>query len=241
MGGLRTTAWSFTIIHEYPVPKSPKDVDGLMTFAGYDMMTLICHFLFDQKYPDSDIPGSDIDLCLCPWVSGRVSVYCSAIATYYAPSDLSGIGGVYWEQIWVTPAWNRGESSAPRYNCILVQVSPEDSRFSSMQVVCVWLFFSIKHDNNTIPCALVEWYETIGNSPDKNIGIWVVKPEYTASRQQRVAATIHLNSVVRGVHLIPVYRKQKISHKHTYSTTLNNFQQFYVNKYIDYHAFKTMY
>lgn len=204
-------------------------------------MTLIRRFLFDQKYPDSDIPGSDIDLRLCPRVSGRVSVYRSAVATYYAPSDLSGIGGMYRERIRATPAWNRGESSAPRYDCILVQVSPEDGGFSSMQAARVRLFFSIKHDNNTIPCALVEWYETVGNSPDKNIGMWVVKPEYTASRQRRVAAVIHLDSVVRGVHLIPVYRKQKISRKHTYSTTLNNFRQFYVNKYIDYHAFETMY
>jgi len=204
-------------------------------------MALIRRFLFDQKYPDNEIPGSDINLSLCPRFSGTVSVYHSAVATYYAPSDASGVGGMYRERIRATPAWNRGEFSTPRYDCVLVQVSPEDNGFRSMQVARVRLFFSIKHDNNIIPCALIEWHETVGNGPDKNIGMWVVKPEYTANRQRRVVAVIHLDSVVRGVHLIPVYRKQQISRRHTYSTTLNSFQRFYVNKYIDYHAFETMY
>ena len=90
---------------------------------------------------------------------------------------------------------------------------------------------SIKHDNSVIPCALVEWYKTIGNAPDKTVGMWVVKPEYMANRQWRVAAIVHLDSMVRGVHLIPAYQKQQISRKPTYSTTLNEFKRFYVNKY----------
>jgi hypothetical protein len=165
-------------------------------------MVLIRRFLFDQKYPDNEIPGSDISLNLCPWFSGAISIYHSAVATYFAPSDASGVGGMYWERIRATPAWNRGESSVPRYDCVVVQVSLEDNGFRSMQVARVRLFLSIKHNNDTFPCTLIEWYETIGNSPDKDIGMWVVKPEYTANRQRRVAAVIHLDSVVWGVHLI---------------------------------------
>lgn len=205
------------------------------------MTILIRRFLFDQKYPDAEIPGSDISLDLCPRFSGAVSVYLSAVATYFAPSDASGVGGMYRERIRATLAWNRGESSIPRYDCVLVQVGPEDHGFRSMQVARVRLFFSIKHENNTIPCALIDWYETVGNGPDKDIGMWVVKPEYMANRQRRVTAVIHLDSIVRGVHLIPVYRKQKISCRHAYSMTLDDFRQFYVNKFIDYHAFETMY
>ena len=202
------------------------------------MTTLIRRFLFDQKYPDNEISGADITLSLCPMFSGAISVYNSAIATYYAPSDASGVGGMHRERIRATPAWNRGESSIPRYDCVLVQVGPEDDGFRSMQVARVRAFFSIKHDEKTIPCALVEWFETVGNTPDKTIGMWVVKPEYTANRQRRIAAVVHLDSVVRGVHLIPVYRTQQISRKYVYSTTLNDFRKFYVNKYIDYHAFE---
>jgi hypothetical protein len=205
------------------------------------MTALIRRFLFDQKYPDNEIPGADINLSLCPRFSGAISVYHSAVATYYAPSDGSGVGGMYRERIRATSTWNRGESSIPRYDCVLVQVSPEDNGFRSMQVARVRLFFSIKHDGKTIPCALIEWYKTTRSTPDKTIGMWVVKPEYIADRQQRAAAVVHLDSVVRGVHLIPVYRKRKISRKHTYSTSLNDFKKFYVNKYIDYHAFETVY
>ena len=204
------------------------------------MTVLIRRFLFDQKYPDNEIPGSDVSLSLCPRISGKISIYHSAVATYYAPSDASGVGGMYRERIRATPTWNRGESSIPRHDCVLVQVDSEDNGFRSMQVARVRLFFSIKHDDETIPCALVEWYETVGIAPDRTAGMWVVKPEYTANRQRRVAAVVHLDSVVRGVHLIPKYRKQQISWKHTYSTTLDDFERFYVNKYIDYHAFETI-
>jgi hypothetical protein len=205
------------------------------------MMALIRRFLFDQKYPENEIPGSDVSLNLCPRYSGAISVYHSAVATYYAPSDISGVGGMYRERIRATPVWNRGESSVPRYDCVLVQVCPEDNGFRSMQAARIRLFFSIKHKDKTIPCALVEWYETVGDTPDDTMGMWVVKPEYTGNRQRRVATVVHLDSVVRGIHLIPVYRKQQISQKHTYSTTLDDFKRFYINKYIDYHAFETVY
>ena len=238
---IEAVALLFTIIFQFLAPKSPKYAAGLTALVGYDVTTLIRRFLFDQKYPNSEIPGSDINLNLLPRFSGRVSVYHSAVATYYAPSDASGVGGMYRERIRVTPAWNRGESSVARHDCILVQVGPEDDGFRSMQAARVRLFFSIIHDNLTIPCALVEWFETVGNNPHGDVGMWVVKPDYTGNRQRRVAAVIHLDSVVRGVHLIPVYKKQQISRKHTYSMTLNTFRRFYVNKYIDYHAFETIY
>ena len=179
-----------------PAPRSPKNADGLARVVGYDVTALIRRFLFDQKYPDSEIPGSDISLTLCPRFSGTISIYHSAIATYFAPSDTSGLGGMHRERIRATPAWNRGESSVPRYDCVLVQVSPEDEGFRSMQVARIRSFFSIKHGNNTFPCALVEWYQTVGSGPDRDIGMWVIKPEYTANRQRCVAAVIHLDSIV---------------------------------------------
>ena len=225
----------------YLAKKSPKDANNLTRLIGHDVTSLIRRFLFDQKYPESDIPGADISLSLCPRFSGKISVYHSAVATYYAPSDTSGVGGMYRERIRATPTWNRGESSIPRYDCVLVQLSSEDDGLRSMQAARVRLFFSIKCDNRTIPCALVEWYETVGNTPDEIVGMWVVKPEYVLNRRRRVATVVHLDSIVRGVHLIPVYRKQKVSRNRRYFTTLDDFKRFYINKYIDYHTFETVY
>lgn len=43
----------------------------------------------------------DVDLNECPQIcfNAHLLVFNSAVATYYAPSDLSGIGGMHREQI----------------------------------------------------------------------------------------------------------------------------------------------
>ncbi|KAF9645423.1 hypothetical protein BDM02DRAFT_3262935 [Thelephora ganbajun] len=74
---------------------------------------------------------------------------------------------------------------------IVGSLSPTEEHFPT--------FFSIKHDNETLPCALVEWYETVGNAPDKAAGMWVIKPEYTADSQRRVAAVVRLPHFRDGV------------------------------------------
>ncbi|KIJ19304.1 hypothetical protein PAXINDRAFT_7797 [Paxillus involutus ATCC 200175] len=56
---------------------------------------LICCFLYDQLYPDDDLAGVEVPLAECPVFQGRVSVYHSASATFYAPSELAGPGGMH--------------------------------------------------------------------------------------------------------------------------------------------------
>jgi hypothetical protein len=41
----------------------------------------------------------------------------------------------------------------------------------------VRLFFSLKHDGITYPCALVQWFKHVADSPDEITGMWVVEPE----------------------------------------------------------------
>ena len=61
-------------------------------------------FLYNQVNPDAEIPGDRVDLCLCPLFQGRVWVFHSAAATFCAPSDQSGIGGMCHEIIHATPS-----------------------------------------------------------------------------------------------------------------------------------------
>lgn len=70
--------------------------------------------------------------------------------------------------------------------------------------------------------------------------MWVVEPEYLLRGDIRVPspAIINLNTVVRAAHLIPVYSEQFIPADGTYSSTLDNYQKFYVNKYADHHAYE---
>ena len=58
-------------------------------------------FLFEQLHPDED-PSTALQL---PIISSKVSVFRSAVATFYAPSDDSGIRGMQREHIRSTPSW----------------------------------------------------------------------------------------------------------------------------------------
>ena len=61
-----------------------------------------------------------------------------------------------------------------------------------MTVGRVFLFFSFTFQDVYYPCALVHWYSTVGSEPDKDTGLWVVKPEYKTNGHQRMAI-VHLD------------------------------------------------
>jgi len=56
---------------------------------------LLRRFLYDEINPDSEMPSVDILLDECPRFVGTISVYHSAIACFYALSDLCSTGGMY--------------------------------------------------------------------------------------------------------------------------------------------------
>ncbi|KAG6807612.1 hypothetical protein H0H92_006933, partial [Tricholoma furcatifolium] len=53
----------------------------------------------------------------------RVYIFNSARAVYYAPSNLSGLGGMYQERIRASQSWYNGE---PRYDCVFVGDADSD-------------------------------------------------------------------------------------------------------------------
>ncbi|KAJ7434182.1 hypothetical protein B0H11DRAFT_1757989 [Mycena galericulata] len=103
-----------------------------------------------------------------------------------------------------------------------------------MSVVRVKLFFSFVYDGVDYPCALVEWFKKVGRSPDICSGMWIVEPEYRGKR--RVVTILHLDSLLRGAHLIPVYGDTHIPVGFSYTHSLDAFAAFHVNKYADHHA-----
>ena len=64
-----------------------------------DLIEHVRRFLYDQPYPDSNLPSSNISLNVCPTFMGKVSIFLSAVATYYAPGNSCGIGGMHHEHI----------------------------------------------------------------------------------------------------------------------------------------------
>ncbi|KAI9464278.1 hypothetical protein F5148DRAFT_982228, partial [Russula earlei] len=97
--------------------------------------------------------------------------------------------------------------------------------------------FSFSHDGVRYPCALIHWFSHVGNSPDDNTGILVVKP-IVLGNGEAFTLIIHLDMIVQASHVMPVFGPQHVSKTLSFTDTLYAFSSFYVNKYVDHHAFE---
>ncbi|KAG1734269.1 uncharacterized protein EDB91DRAFT_1238453 [Suillus paluster] len=55
----------------------------------------------------------------------------------------------------------------------------------------------------TFPCAVICWFNTVGNSTDEDTGLWVVHPVFAPNHSPNFSI-IHVDSIYRAAHLIPV-------------------------------------
>ncbi|KAG2062203.1 hypothetical protein BDR06DRAFT_1027453 [Suillus hirtellus] len=187
------------------------DVPHLQHFIRY--------FLFSQLFLNDPCNLEDVPAASCPWHEGGLYVFNSAAATFYAPSDPSGIGGMRREQIQACPLWRN--------------VSPCNDYLEGMkglEVARVKCFFSSKFDWVTYPCALVQWF-------NKDTGMWIVCPSVHDNGTPNFAV-IHIDTVYRAAHLIPVYGPDFIADDIKYFHSYDAFRSFYVNKFADHHAFE---
>ncbi|KAJ6628177.1 hypothetical protein B0H10DRAFT_2160911 [Mycena sp. CBHHK59/15] len=192
---------------------------------------LLASFLDDQlsshEYPDEeDASDTSLDISQYP-----ISVYHSAVATFYTPSDPSGIRSMRREHIRSTPTWRK---HGPCQDCAFVVVDQKAQGFQAMSVVRIHLFFAFTHNGVDYPCVLVDWFKKVGRSPDPETGMWIVEPEM--SGQSQLTTVVHLDTLLRGAHLIPVYGSAHIPVGFRYIHSLDVFKSFHVNKYIDHHA-----
>lgn len=143
---------------------------------------------------------------------------------------------MYREVIRSTPAWKKGEITAPRRDCVFLSNGRAiEDGFRGLLVARVYMFFSFTLHGTTHPCALVHWFETFGNNPDPDTGMWITQPEYD-HQGYRNAAVIHLDSIVRGAHLLAIFGTSFVDEDLNYTQTLDAFRAFYVNKYVDHHS-----
>ena len=195
---------------------------------------MIRHFLYDQLHPDSDFFGSEVPLAACPEFYGHVFIHHSATAMYYAPSDASGIGGMHREFIRAVPSWRSGP---PRNDCIFVENDPALEGFQALYVARVSHFLSFTFQRTSYPCAMVEWFITVGDEPCPVTGMWIVAPEMD-QHGNRLASIIHLNCVLRGAHLMGVSGDNFLPRDFDFSDTLDAFHTYFVNKFADHNAHK---
>ena len=137
-------------------------------------MELLQGFLYKQVNLNTTAALADILLDACPSFVGAISVFNSAIAHFYAPSDLCGAGGMYRERIRSNPNWH-GEYA--RYDTMFVKTDAGLDCMPDMAIGCAHLFFSLKFRGKEYSCALVHLLVPF-DEPDKDTGMWVVQPEF---------------------------------------------------------------
>ena len=171
-----------------------------------------------------------------------LKVYHSATSTFRAPSDPSGITCLRQEIIRATPEWRRGGS---RFDTVFINKSNGVPGFLGLEVARIRLFFSFTLNGSVHQCAAVRWYRRVDDEPDEDTGMWIVEPAYVrqGARGKKVPlfSVIALDTVVRAAHLVGAYVDLEVSEEMEKGQSLDTFKQFYVNKYIDHHAFELLY
>lgn len=197
------------------------------------LLELIRRYLYNKENPRIPHQGFNVALSDCPHLQSRIHVYHSVAATFHAPSDPSGVGGMRREHIRASPSWFK--TSKPRFDPVFLKFDQLGRSADPFCVARALLFFSIKYQAVEHCCALMQWYEIIGDEPDEETGMWIVRP----ARHNGILPTLtvtDISSIFRAAHLIGVYTSQ-IPRGLRHYDSLEVFKSFYVNKYADHHAF----
>ncbi|KAI6041927.1 hypothetical protein EDC04DRAFT_2867018 [Pisolithus marmoratus] len=185
-----------------PAHKYPSRLLVLACHIGQaDFLPLLHHFLNLQLHNNTN---PDATTSYPDFSNSPVSVFHSAIATFYAPSDLSGLRGMLSEHI---------------QNTIFLEKDQDKPGMKGLHVARVFLFFSFTYDSIKYPCALIHWFTMVSDEPAEDTGMWIVEPEVDVD----VYGSDHLPTDIQHMDCLDI------------------FHAYYVNKYIDHHAFKIVF
>jgi len=142
------------------------------------------------------------------------------------------------ERIQVVSKWRNGPA---QYDCVYVSMDPEAEGMRGLDIARVQLFFEFSFNGIKYPCALIQWFSHVADGPDKDTGMWIVQPDKDVSSGLPIRQIIHLDTIVRAAHLIGVYGDVFLPRELTFDHSLDVFHAYYVNKFIDHHAFEIAY
>lgn len=166
----------------------------------------------------------------------RLALFTSAVSTFHAPSDHSGVKGMRRERVYACASW-RG-SRHGRYDTVFLRDEPGTMTISDgLTVARVHQFFSFPFKGNFHTVALVEHFKLVGDDVDETTGMWVVRRDKHRSRPRM--SVIPVQNIFRAAHLIPLYDDRIIPGQFSHLETLDHYPKFFVNRFADYHAFET--
>ena len=126
-------------------------------------------FLQDQL----ELDGSSSAFFYLP---DKIYVYSSTIATFYAPSNLCGSGGMCREHMHAVTSWRQG---APWHDCVFIHTDESEPDMCGLSVAQAKLFFTATVNHVKYSCALVHWYSlkacSDANDPRFRCNIVVVR------------------------------------------------------------------
>ncbi|KAG0701117.1 hypothetical protein DFH29DRAFT_1052229 [Suillus ampliporus] len=97
------------------------------------------------------------------------------------------------------------------------------SCYDWLEIARVRVFFSFNYAGTAYPCAVVRWFDVTGDSPDPEMGMWMY---HTCGHHLSCCSPIP----IYGHHFVPLIITLHVSY--------DAFWAYYVNKYVDHHAFE---
>ena len=207
----------------------PRNLQDLATFVQQPNLPFaLRQFLFLVTHPDRiSAPESLSEL---PQFHGRVHVHHSALATFFAPSDLCGVGGMYQERIRSTPLWY----DRPRRDTVFVVLDDSLPGMEGMVIARVLLLFSFNYRRVDHTCAFVNWFVRDDDEADLDTGMWTVSLEKQNGKP--TSQVIDVRTIARAAHLLPIFGSEPVPMDVQYYNSLDIDQPFFVNTYVDHHA-----
>ncbi|KAF5332268.1 hypothetical protein D9611_007993 [Ephemerocybe angulata] len=213
--------------HERQYPRTLKDLAQYLHEPQLERAFL--EHLFNLRHPTRLIPD---DITSSTSFNGKIKVFHSAVARFFAPSDACGAGGMQRQTMRCNPRWRNGEE---RMDTVFISQNG-DPGMPGMLIAQLRLLFSFTdpHTEITHECALVNWFNTMGEEPDPVTGMWVVQREVVDDI--RPLQVVGLETIVRGAHLLPVFGEGPLPEWFTFTMALEAFEDYFVNPYIDHHV-----
>ncbi|KAL0059223.1 hypothetical protein AAF712_014031 [Marasmius tenuissimus] len=176
-----------------------EDLDAIANALGMPTLPWLTRRFLHEQ--TTQCSSDDIPIEALPEILSKINVYHSAVATFRSPSDESGLHGMRKERIRASPSY-RGH---PRHDMVAVVTDQSKSGFRGMSAARVLMLFSFKEQGETYQSYL------------------------DARRRRPHLAVIHIDTILRGIHLVPVYGNGRVPRSLKFYRSLDAYNAYYVN------------